>query len=47
VHFTVDVVIDRFRLCELLAPTALADWSEHRLLDGWLDRELGEMQLVG
>jgi hypothetical protein len=46
-NFTVDVVVDRFRLCELLAEEDLSAWSERRHLEGWLERELSEMRLAG
>ena len=47
IHFTVDVIIDRFRLCELLEPVDLTRWPEANLLEGWLDHELNGLRLVG
>ena len=46
-NFTVDVVIDRFRICELLATVDLTAWPERNHLAGWLSRELGGMRLAG
>ncbi|MEA2640273.1 MAG: hypothetical protein QOF51_1667 [Chloroflexota bacterium] len=45
-NFTVDVVLDRFRLCELLATVDLTDWPDRNHLEGWLRRELDEMRLA-
>ncbi|MCA1713080.1 MAG: hypothetical protein LC789_16145 [Actinobacteria bacterium] len=46
-NFTVDLVLDRFRICELLSAVDLSDWPERNHLEGWLQRELAEMRLAG
>lgn len=45
-NFTVDLVLDRFRICELLSTVDLADWPDRKHLEGWLKRELAEMRLA-
>jgi hypothetical protein len=45
-HFTVDLVVDRLRMCELLERVSLEDWPEATLLGGWLDHELGGLRLA-
>jgi hypothetical protein len=46
-NFTVDLVLDRFRICELLSTVDLTDWPDRNHLEGWLQRELAEMRLAG
>jgi hypothetical protein len=45
-NFTVDLVLDRFRICELLSTVDLTDWPDRNHLEGWLRRELEEMRLA-
>lgn len=45
-HFTVDVVIDRFRLCELLGDVDLSSWPDANLLTGWLGHQVSELRLT-
>lgn len=45
-NFTVDLVLDRFRICELLATVDLAAWPHRNHLVGWLERELATMRLA-
>lgn len=47
INFTVDLVLDRFRICELLSTVNLGDWPDRNHLEGWLSRELAEMRLAG
>ena len=46
IHFTVDVIVDRFRLCELLEAVDLSSWPEANLMEGWLDHELNGLRLA-
>jgi len=47
VHYTVDVIVDRFRLCALLAEVDLAHWPHRGHLEGWLNHELRGLGLAG
>lgn len=46
VNFSTDVVLDRFRLCELLGDVDLAAWPYGRHLDGWLDAQLDALRIA-
>ncbi|MGC2486349.1 MAG: hypothetical protein WA359_08915 [Acidimicrobiales bacterium] len=40
----VDLVLDRFRLCELLEGADISSWNEVRAIEGWLDTQLGQLR---
>jgi hypothetical protein len=44
-NFSTDVVLDRFRLCELLDSADLTKWPHARHLDGWLDAQFDALRL--